>query len=69
MHIAKQRIFRLGAGLAAIAAVLALVLAMGTFSGTEQASAQEGDQAFFAQGAAATLQHSGGTVRVVSPAT
>ena len=39
MHIATKRIFRLGAGLAAMAIVLALVLVMGTFGGSDRASA------------------------------
>ena len=45
MHIGRQTIFRAGVGLAAMAAVLAFVLVLGTVGSTGQVSAQEGETA------------------------
>ena len=46
MQIGRLRIFRLSAGLAAMAAVLALVLALGTFGSSERASAAHDPHTF-----------------------
>ncbi|MCH8009470.1 MAG: hypothetical protein IIC91_11460 [Chloroflexi bacterium] len=47
MQIGKRTILRAGLGLAAVAAVLALVLMMGMFGSTEHTSAQEGETSGF----------------------
>ena len=64
MHIGNTKLWL---GLAAIATVLMLLLVLGTFAGTERASAQEGDTAFTPLGAGAADTHWGGAVRAIRP--